>query len=32
MEIALGEMQKRFEENDLKINWEKTKVMICQKT
>lgn len=32
MKIALEVMQKYFEEYDLKINWEKTKSNICQKT
>lgn len=29
MKMALEEMQESFEEFDLKINWRKTKVMIC---
>lgn len=32
METVLEVMQKCFEEHDLKINWKKTKVMICQKS
>jgi len=32
METALEVMQKCFEEYDLRINWKKTKVMICNKS
>jgi hypothetical protein len=32
METALEDMQKCFEEYDLRINWKKTKVMICKKS
>lgn len=32
IESVLIDMQRSFEKYDLKINWKKPKVMLCQKT